>query len=87
MYLHVSTDITAKEVEKKGYEKWMGKIHRLMQKDRDISESYQLQNMTAHSLQFIYEGVDMNLLLSPYWTCPADYFKYLSSISPALRFR
>jgi hypothetical protein len=81
------SDIVAEEVEKCGYDRWLGKIHHFMQKDQDISECYQLQNITAHGLQFIYEGVDMNLLLSPHWTRPGDYFKYLSSISPSLRFR
>jgi hypothetical protein len=80
-------DIETQEVEKSGYDRWLGKIHHFMQKDEDISECYQLQNITAHGLQFIYEGVDMNLLLSPYWVRPGDYFKYLSTISPALRFR
>jgi hypothetical protein len=82
-----SEDIETQEVEKSGYDRWLGKIHHFMQKDEDISECYQLQNITAHGLQFIYEGVDMNLLLSPYWVRPGDYFKYLSTISPALRFR
>ena len=81
------SDVLAKEVEKSGYDRWLGKIHHFMQKDEDISACYQLQNITAHGLQFIYEGVDMNLLLSPYWAKPGDYFQYLSSISPALRFR
>ena len=81
------SDIVAEEVEKSGYDRWLGKVHHFMQKDEDISECYQLQNITAHGLQFIYEGVDMNLLLSPHWTRPGDYFNYLSSISPSLRFR
>lgn len=86
LYVHCS-DIETEEVEKSGYDRWLGRIHHFMQKDEDISACYQLQNITAHGLQFIYEGVDMNLLLSPYWVRPGDYFKYLSSVSPALRFR
>lgn len=84
---YLLADIQTQEVEKSGYDRWLGKIHHFMQKDEDISACYQLQNITAHGLQFIFEGVDMNLLLSPHWSRPGDYFKYLSCISPALRFR
>lgn len=88
MYTHVYlTDIHTKEVEKNGYDKWLGKIHQFLQKDPEIAPCYQLQNITAHGLQFIYEGVDMNLLLSPHWTRPGDFFKSLSSVSSALQFR
>ena len=80
-------DIQTQEVEKSGYDRWLGKIHHFMQRDEDISSCYQLQNITAHGLQFIFEGVDMNLLLSPHWSRPGDYFKCLSNLSPSLRFR
>ena len=86
MYIYL-TDIHTKEVEKNGYDKWLGKIHQFLQKDPEIAPCYQLQNITAHGLQFIYEGVDMNLLLSPHWTRPGDFFKSLSSVSSALQFR
>lgn len=75
-----SADINPKDVGTKGYEEWLNKIHQLFQSDQVLSECYQFHAVTETALEFTVDGVEVELMLSPYWVNPASFYTFLDSI-------
>lgn len=80
-------DVGAKEAEQAGYESWLSKIDKFFHSDEVLSESYHFVELTPHALQFTYDGVEVDLLLSQHWRRPGDLYKFLESVQPQNRYR
>ena len=79
--------MNAKEAKEAGYETWLSKIDKFFHADEELSMFYHFVELTPHNLQFTYDGVDVNLLLSSHWQRPGDLYKFLESMQPQNRYR
>ena len=78
-------DIDARDIPKMGYEPWLSRINELFKSDKDISEFYQFHVMTERALLFMLEGVEVELLVSPVWSRPGEFYTFLETIKPQHR--
>lgn len=78
-------DIDPDHVEKKGYREWLEKIDLMLQSDEVLSECYQLHTVTDTALVCGVEGVELQLLVSPHWGVPANFYTYLETLRPQQR--
>ena len=77
--MHV--DISQHTVRENGFRAWLEKMKSFLQ--RSFGGSYKL---TPHAVQFKYDGkIDVDLLLSPYWSDPDQLYKFLGQIPEAKR--
>ena len=65
----------------------MSKIHQLFQTDEVLSESYDFHEVTEWTLQFGMEGVEMELMVSPCWGRPGNFYTFLETIKSQHRSR
>ncbi len=75
-----AADINAKDVERKGYEDWLHKIHQFFQSDQVLSGCYEFHAVTETSLEFTLDHVEVELVVSPHWGNPASFYTFLDSI-------
>lgn len=83
--MHSTADISPEDIERKGYGKWLNRINQFFQSDEILSESYQFQELTETALGFDMEGVEVELMVSPHWGNPGDFYSFLESIIPQNR--
>ena len=81
----MSTDVDAKQVEKKGYDEWLHNIHQYFQSDESLSKLYQFRAMTELSLQCVVDGVNLEVMVSPHWPVPANFYTFLTTLKPHSR--
>ena len=74
-----------KHVEKKGYGEWLLKLHQFFQSDESLSKYYQFQALTEMTLECVVDGVEVELMVSPYWPVPANYYTFLTTLKPHSR--
>lgn len=79
------TDITIKEVVKNGYKLWLNQINKFLHMEKELAEGYKFQALTNRGLQFTFEGIEIEILVSPNWRKPADFYTFLETLRPAHR--
>ena len=77
------TEIKFREVVKTGYGETLKKLKIYMEKE--LSSHYSYSGTTTVALQFKYEGMDVDLLLSPYWETRREYYHDLAQIESCKR--
>lgn len=69
-----------------GYQAWLEKLKHFLQ--QSLGRKFKLDQLTPHAVQFEYEGkIDVDLLLSPYWSDPHQLYDFLRQVPEAKRFR
>lgn len=58
----------------------LNKIHQLFQSDQVLSEHYQFHAVTETALECNIDGVEVEVMVSPYWVNPASFYTFLDSI-------
>lgn len=77
--MHV--DISQYKVRENGFRAWLEKVKSFLQKS--FGGSFKV---TPHAVQFEYGGkIDVDLLLSPYWSDPHQLYKFLGQVPQAER--
>ena len=79
------SDIKPRDIEKKGYEEWLNKIHHLFQSDRVFSKSYQYHLVTELALQCVINGVELQVMVSPTWGRPGNLYTFLETTKQQTR--
>ena len=85
MILMIISDVDVKEVERMGYQYWLSKLNNMFQSDEEMSKFYKFQRMTEHALQCSFEGVDVDVLVSPQWGRPGELYTFFETIEPQHR--
>ena len=78
-----STDIDADTVAKNGYGFWLDQVKRFL--DQVQSLNIEFEEVTKHAVQFQYKGIAVDLLVSPFWDRPRDFYQFLCSLSEKTR--
>ena len=74
-------DISQYTVRENGFQALLEKMKSFLQ--RSLGGSYRL---TPHAVQFKYDGkIDVDLLLSPYWSDPHQLYKFLGQVPKVKR--
>ncbi len=81
----LSTDIDPEDVDKKGYGEWLLKLHQFFQSDESLSKYYQFHALTETSLECVVDGVEVDLMVSPHWPVPANFYTFLTTLKPYSR--
>ena len=69
-----------------GYQAWLEKLKHFLQ--QSLGRKFKLDKMTPHAVQFEYGGkIDVDLLLSPYWSDQHQFYDFLGQVPEAKRFR
>lgn len=73
-------------MKENGYQAWLEKLKHFLQ--QSLGRKFKLDQLTLHAVQFEYEGkIDVDLLLSPYWSDPHQLYDFLRQVPEAKRFR
>lgn len=84
--LCVHADINQYTVRDNGYQAWLGKLQHFLQ--QSLGRKFKLDQLTPHAVQFQYDGkIDVDLLLSPYWSNQHQLYNFLRQVPEANRFR
>ena len=68
-----------------GIKSWLEKIDDFLK--RTLGRKYEHQRNTPHAVQFKYDGkIDVDLLISPYWSSKEDFYRFLKTLRPEKRF-
>lgn len=80
--MHV--DISQYKVRENGFRAWLEKVKSFLQ--QSLGRNFKLEQLTPHAVQFEYGGkIDVDLLLSPYWSDPHQLYKFLGQVPQAER--
>lgn len=83
--MHIPPDITIKEVIRNGYGLWLNQINQFMLTEEDLAEGYEFQSFSDRGLHFTFEGIEIELMVSPNWRKPSDFYTFLETLRPAHR--
>jgi len=67
------------------FKHWLTKLDRFL--EGHFRQSYSKTRMTQRSLQFEYGGIEVDLLVSPYYDQPHEFYQFLKKIHPDERDR
>ena len=67
------------------FQPWLTKLDRFLQ--AHLGQSYKKTHMTKRSVQFEYRGIEVDLLVSPYYASQHDFYQFLKTIHPSERER
>ena len=67
------------------FQPWLTKLDRFLQ--AHLGQSYNKTRMTKRSVQFEYRGIEVDLLVSPYYASQHDFYQFLKTIHPDKRDR
>ena len=86
LFLCVRADVNQYTVRDNGYRAWLGKLQHFLQ--QSLGRKFKLDQLTPHAVQFEYDGkIDVDLLLSPYWSDQHQFYDFLRQVPEANRFR
>ncbi|XP_064392628.1 2'-5'-oligoadenylate synthase 1-like isoform X1 [Halichondria panicea] len=80
-----SPDITIKEVIRNGYGLWLNQINQFMHSEKDLAKGFEFHALTDKGLQFTFEGIEIEIMVSPNWRKPADFYTFLETLRPVHR--
>ena len=76
-------DIDFRDVVENGHDETLEKLKTYVEKE--LSPHYKYSDTTKVALQFSYKGIDVDLLLSPYWETRGEYYHDLAQVEPSKR--
>ncbi len=56
-----------------------------MHSEKDLAEGFEFHALTDKGLQFTFEGIEIEIMVSPNWRKPADFYTFLETLRPAHR--
>ena len=81
---HHSIDINAHEMARKGKRTWTDTVKSFLR--QTLGEQVTIKRgKIKHAVKFQYKGIAADLLVSPYWDRPRDFYKFLCSLSEETR--
>ena len=75
-YLHI-TGIDKEEVVEKGVEENLINVHVCL---KSCLPGYAIRRLTRYSLQFSWQNIEIDLLLSPNWKSKEEFYDYLEHL-------
>jgi len=73
-------------VEENGYKALLNKLQAFL--EQTLGRKFKYTNKTQHAVQFVYDGkIEVDLLLSPYWSNPRLLYDFLRTVPEDKRFR
>ena len=79
-------DIDKDTVIEQGYKAWLKEMKVFLR--QSLGEKFKLDQLTLHAVQFEYSRkIDVDLLLSPYWSNPKQLYDFLRHVPEAQRSR
>ena len=78
-HLCLDTDISPYDVlrSENHFYPWLQRINQFLQNEL---EDFQFEKLKNRSLQFVYHSIKVDLLVSPYWSAPNEFYYFLQSI-------
>ena len=87
-HLLLNIDITQHDVLSQGeniFKKWLDMLDSFLM--NHLGKSYDQTEMTNRSVQFNFKGMEVDLLVSPFFENPTDFYKFLKSVHHSVRDR
>ena len=78
------TDISGDDIYRAGgdYQQWLEQLDSFLSANFSRRD-YRKTGMTKRSVQFVFKGIiEVDLLVSPYWTDQHEFYKFLQRIHP-----
>jgi len=73
-------------VKTNGYEVWLNRLKTFLQ--QTLGWRFRFDKKTPHAVQFVYDGkIEVDLLLSPYWSNPRLLYDFLGTVPKDKHFR
>ena len=70
--------MTGDKLLRSGYDEWLRMLESFVRQHREA----EVKQRSPHAVQFKFRGIKVDLLISPNWDTPAQFFEFLKRVRP-----